>query len=146
MEHYYTNSSVPFPIERFPTVERLAEATLRKISSRQLSSTAGLGTGAIIRPVEAAYQDEFYRALHTVLGFSAKISSEWSGDGSGRIDFRLPEVQWGIELLREGDRLGEHCQRFVGNGCYTQWIQKGWLKDWLIIDCRTWIPRPYGMF
>ena len=45
---------------------------------------------------------------HKVLGFSAKVSSEWSSDGIGWIDFRLPDVKWGIELLCEGDHLGEH--------------------------------------
>ena len=58
--------------------------------------------------MEATYQDKFYRALHKVLGFSAKVSSEWSSDGIAQIDFRLPDVKWGIELLCEGDHLGEH--------------------------------------
>lgn len=146
VEHYLTDSSVPFPMNQYPTVEALAEAVLRKFSLRNLSSTTRVGTGAVIRPVEAAYQDEFCRALHAVLGFSTKVSSEWSGDGNGRIDFRLADVGWGIELLREGNRLGAHCQRFVGNGSYMQWIRSGWLRDWLIIDCRTSPPHPYSKF
>lgn len=105
-----------------------------------------MGTGAVIRPVEARYQDEFYRALHDVLGFSSKIHSEWSGNGNGRIDFRITEVEWGIEILRDGDRLDAHCARFVNNGSYTGWIQRGWLKDWLIIDCRVSIPRRYRKY
>ncbi|KKA16201.1 hypothetical protein T310_10216 [Rasamsonia emersonii CBS 393.64] len=145
VEHYLTDSSVPFPMNQYPTVEALAEAVLRKFSLRNLSSTTRVGTGAVIRPVEAAYQDEFCRALHAVLGFSTKVSSEWSGDGNGRIDFRLADVGWGIELLREGNRLGAHCQRFVGNGSYMQWIRSGWLRDWLIIDCRTSPPHPYNV-
>ncbi|KAL1983777.1 hypothetical protein VTN96DRAFT_9949 [Rasamsonia emersonii] len=132
-------------MNQYPTVEALAEAVLRKFSLRNLSSTTRVGTGAVIRPVEAAYQDEFCRALHAVLGFSTKVSSEWSGDGNGRIDFRLADVGWGIELLREGNRLGAHCQRFVGNGSYMQWIRSGWLRDWLIIDCRTSPPHPYNV-
>lgn len=52
----------------------------------------------------------------------------------------------GIELPYEGDRLGEYCQRFVDNGNYTQWIHDGWLKDWLILDCRTSSPQPYSKF
>lgn len=63
----------------------------------------------------------------------------------GRIDFLLPDVKWGIEILREGDRLGEHCQRFEGSGSYTPWIRSGLMTDWLIIDCRTTAPKPYGM-
>lgn len=143
MEHYLTDSTIPFPIDRYPTVEMLAEAVLRKFSWRNLSS-ATRGTGAVVRPIEAAYQDEFYRASHALLGFSTNVSSEWSGDGNGRVDFRFAGIGWGIELLREGNRLGAHCQRFVGNGSYTQWIQSGWLRDWLIIDCRTSSPCTYG--
>ncbi|KAF5863447.1 hypothetical protein ETB97_010078 [Aspergillus alliaceus] len=120
VEHYLTDSSVPFPLDKYQTVEALAEAVLRKFSLRNLSSAAQLGTGAVMRPVEAAYQDEFYRALHALLGFSSKIS-----------------------MLREGNRLTKHCQRFINNGSYTQWIQNGWLQDWLIIDCRTSAPVPY---
>jgi hypothetical protein len=146
VEHYLTDSQVPFPLNKFPTIEVLAEAVLRKFSLRSISSaTQQLGTGAVVRPVEAVYQDEFYRALHQVLGFSTRVSSEWSGGGGrGRIDFRLTDVGWGIELLREGDRLSEHCQRFEENGRYVPWIKNGWITDWLIIDCGISQPRPYG--
>jgi hypothetical protein len=146
VEHYHTSSSVPFPFAKFPTIEKLAEAALRKFSPTQLlSNSEVLGTGALVRPVEAIYQDEFYRSLFRILGFSAKISSEWSGDKRGRIDFLLPEARWGIEVLRDGDRLRDHCERFVGNGSYTPWINDGRLVDWLIIDCRTSKPRRYDV-
>lgn len=148
MEHYLTGSTFPFPLNDYPTIEALAEAALRKCSSRRLSWRSRLGAGALIRPVETTYHDELYRALNAVLGFSLKVSSEWTGNGSesGRIDFRIDDVNWGIELLREGNNLAEHCQRFVADGDYTQWIQSGWLRDWLIIDCRTSPPRapPYS--
>ena len=51
--------------------------------------------------MEASYQDEFYRSLQQVLGFSAKVTSEWTGDKDNRIDFRIDEPRWGIELLRD---------------------------------------------
>ncbi|KAL1968108.1 hypothetical protein VTN77DRAFT_2238 [Rasamsonia byssochlamydoides] len=145
VEYYLTTAAVPFPISQYPSIEKLAKAVFRNFSLRNLAPITRLSTGALIRPVEALYQDEFYRSLHAVLNFSAKVSSEWSGDGSGRIDFRITDVGWGIELLRDGDRLAEHCERFVGRGKYTQWIQNGWIKDWLIIDCRTSHPRPYNV-
>ena len=66
----------------------------------QLSSNSRvLGTGALVKPVKTVYQDEFYRSLYRILGCSARISSEWSGNKRGRIDFRLPEANWGIEIL-----------------------------------------------
>ena len=103
-----------------------------------------MGTGAVVRPVESRYQDEFYRALYEVLGFSSHVHSEWSGDGNGRIDFRITEVEWGFEILRDGDRLHSHCARFTNNGMYAGWIRKGWLRDWLIIDCRSSAPQAYS--
>jgi hypothetical protein len=144
VEYYLTGTTVPFPINRYPNVEELAEAALRNFSPRNLAPTTRLNTGALIRPVEALFQDEFYRSLHFILNFAGKVSSEWSGDGNGRIDFRITDPCWGIELLRDGDRLREHCERFIGNGRYTRWIQNGWIKDWLIIDCRMSYPHPYS--
>ena len=140
-------STVPFPFHTVPNIQILVDLALRTFSRRALSfNSVTLGTGARMRPVEALYQDEFYRALHKVLGFSARVSSEWAGDNSGRIDFRIADANWGLEVLREGDRLGEHCQRFVGDGSYARWIREGWLSDWLIVDCRTSQPRPYCKF
>lgn len=53
----------------------------------------------------------------------------------------------GIELLRDGDRLNEHCQRFAVGGKYARWIEGGWTKDWVVLDCRTTYPaQPYGTF
>lgn len=78
---------------QFPTITKLAEAVLREFSPRNLSEEIRLGTGAVVRPVESRYQDEFYRALYELLGFSSHIHSEWSGDGNGRIDFRITEVE-----------------------------------------------------
>ncbi|KAJ5899436.1 hypothetical protein N7495_004180 [Penicillium taxi] len=102
------------------------------------------GNAAIIRLYEATYQDEFYRAAHQVLGYSMNVTSEWSSKGKSRIDFRFAQVAWGVELLREGDQIQEHCQRFYPGGTYAPWIAEGSIKDWLVIDCRTTRPNPNG--
>ncbi|CRG90461.1 hypothetical protein PISL3812_07505 [Talaromyces islandicus] len=143
VEYNLADHKVEFPREKYPDTKALAEATLRQFSRRNMRAVTRYGVGAVIRPVEATYQDEFYRSLHTILGYTMDVTSEWSPDGVGRIDFRLGSVGWGIELLREGDRLHEHCQRFTIDGSYGKWIQLGHLKDWLVIDCRTSAPRPY---
>jgi hypothetical protein len=65
------------------------------------------------------------------------LSSEWSGDNSGRIDFRLASHEWGFGILREGDRLAEHCERFAPGGRYYKFIQDGQIRDWMILNCRT---------
>jgi hypothetical protein len=144
VEYHLADPKVEFPREKYPDIKSLAEATLRQFSRRNMLAVTRYGVGAVVRPVEATYQDEFYRSLHTVLGYAMDVTSEWSPDGVGRIDFRLGSVGWGIELLREGDRLHEHCQRFTIDGSYGKWIQQGHLKDWLVIDCRTSTPRAYG--
>lgn len=80
--------------------------------------------------------------LQTVLGFASRVISKWPGRDDSQIDFVIKDPGWGIELLQEGDRLEEHCQRFVGNGRYTPWIRDGSIQDWLIIDYRTSQPHP----
>jgi hypothetical protein len=132
---------VPFPFNKYPSLYILCEAVLRNFSKRSLSSNMRLGTAARVRPPEAQFQDEWYRAFKSLLGHGVAISSEWSIDKSGRIDFRIPDPSWGIELLRDGDRLNQHCDRFLDGGNYFGWIKDGWLKDWIILDCRHSDPR-----
>ena len=51
----------------------------------------------------------------------------------GEIDFYLDgELQWGIELLRNGDGIGEHIDRFGRNGKY---YPLG-VKDYVVVDFR----------
>ena len=147
VERYLFNETpTPFPFGKFPTIKNLAEAAPKELSSRSICNTARLSTGAVIPPVEAVYQNPFYKALKGALGFAARVSSEWSPTGKGRIDFRLLDVPWGFELLRESDRLSGHCERFVDGGSYSRWVKKGWLEDWLIINfCTSYPSEPYGM-
>ncbi|KAF8246934.1 hypothetical protein K440DRAFT_601858 [Wilcoxina mikolae CBS 423.85] len=138
VERYlYNETPIPFPFGRFPTIESLAKAALKKLSSRSICNTTQLSTGAVIPPVEVVYQDAFFKALNDVLGFASRVSSEWSPTGKGRIDFRLLDVPWGFEFLRENNRLPGHCERFTDGGSYKRWITKGWLQDWLIINFCT---------
>jgi hypothetical protein len=105
------------------------------------SKSQRLGVSGRVRPPEACFQDEFYRCAWAVLGTVEGISSEWSNDGHGRVDFYLPTPRWAFELLRDGDRLEQHCLRFCENGSYNAWIKKNEVKDWLILDCRHSIPQ-----
>lgn len=68
VEYTLTFSTVPFPLDTFLNIRVLAEATLKSFS-RETVSTSRLSIGAIVRPVEAAYQDEFYRSIHHALGY-----------------------------------------------------------------------------
>jgi hypothetical protein len=102
-----------------------------------------LGAAGQDRPPEAQFQDEWYCAFNSLLGHGIAISSEWSRCGDGRIDFRIVGPKWGIELLKDGDRLAEHCDRFLDNGTYHRWIKDGLIKDWIILDCRQSHPEKY---
>lgn len=138
-EHY----SKPFPIQQFPSPASLCAAVLRNFSRKNLL-TSNFSTSTISRPPEAQFQDEWYRAFYTVVGHGVAISSEWSSDGSGRIDFRVKDPAWGFELLRDGDRLSHHCSRFLPQGSYHRWITQGFLTDWIILDCRHSVPKKYS--
>ena len=52
---------------------------LRKFSRNSLISAGrGIGAGAVSRPVEALYQNEFYRACAVLLG-DVYLTPEWAG-------------------------------------------------------------------
>lgn len=132
-----------FPLTNFSSVDSLCEAVLRGFSRKNLCASVR-GT-SLSRPVESAFQDEWYRAFTCLMGHGVRLSSEWSQSSEGRIDFQIHDQGWGVEILRDGDRLQEHCERFMSTGKYHDWIRKGILKDWVILDCRHTTPRKYGI-
>jgi hypothetical protein len=56
----------------------------------------------------------------------------------GRVDFYIPSKQWGVEILREGDRLAHHSGRFSRSGSYETTLP---LSDYIILDCRNTWPK-----
>jgi hypothetical protein len=110
-----------------------AISVIRQFSRRILSTERQIvGASSIQRPPEAQYQDEFYRCCHTYSNGSL-ISFPEFGDPSGRIDFYIPCNQWGVELLRNGNRLESHSSRFTGQGAYAKMN----FKDYILLDFRT---------
>ena len=109
---------------------------IKKFSRLDLHHSGHLrfDSGGVTATPEAQFKDEFYAAAKRLLGKRIALSSEWSNDGDGRIDYRVVNTGWGIELLRNGDRLAEHCKRFEPNGRYYKAIQDGDLVDWVVID------------
>ncbi|KIM77738.1 hypothetical protein PILCRDRAFT_76387 [Piloderma croceum F 1598] len=114
----------------------LVVGIIRTFSPRALSTERRIGPGYVQRPPEAQYQDEFYRCCHNVSKGSLVTFPEF-GTKRGRVDFYIPSKQWGVELLRNGDRLEQHSGRFSQTGSYgTSLI----VSDYIILDCRTTYP------
>lgn len=59
----------------------------------------------------------------------------------GTIDFLITQKKWGLELLRERDRLQEHMDRFKPNGQYYTLIEKGRMDYYIVLDFTTTMPR-----
>ena len=123
-ENVLHNNAPPFPLN-------LAFAVIRRFSCVPLvSAQRGLGAGLVAPPVEAQYQDEFYKACWEVLG-NVYITPEWSGQPSaGRVDFQIKSIGWAIECLRDGNGLNEHIKRFQPpDGKYYRWVKSGEVQD-----------------
>jgi hypothetical protein len=111
---------------------------ISKFSPRMLSTSRRIGPGCVQRPPEARYQDEFYRCCHTHSNGSLVTFPEFS-TAKGRVDFYIPAKEWGVELLRDGDNLAQHCGRFSSQaGSYGTTLC---LSDYIILDCRTTLPK-----
>ena len=140
-ERLLSTVAEPFPKDRFGSIEDLCFAAVAEFSCVALNSVErGIGPGAVTRPLEAQYQDEFYRACHSVLNIN--LTSEWSGSSLvGRVDFRIKDMKWVIECVRDGDKIDEHIERFQQGGRYHKWIMSGEIKEYIILDFRTSKPR-----
>ncbi|BCR87894.1 uncharacterized protein ACHE_40458A [Aspergillus chevalieri] len=128
---------------RFDSLPKLCKEILREFSIRILRHSAEgkkISSASQPRPVEAQYQDEFYRGFTHVAGQGVPISSEWSRTKDGRVDFYIPEKKWAIELLRNHYKVDEHISRFKEGGKYHPWLKENIIKDWIIIDCATSLP------
>lgn len=96
------------------------------------------------RPPEAQYQAEFYRCIHEYTNGGVVISPEYAaaaGARPGRIDFFLSSKKWGIELTRDGSRLGEHHSRFQEDGSYAEWLKSSKMSDYIFLDFRLNKPQ-----
>lgn len=97
--------------------------------------------GAVSRPLEAEFQDEFCRASFQLLG-NPFLKPEWSGTKkTGWVDFAVPSEGWVVECVRNGDNLKEHIDRFKTNGKYHEWIRDGEITGFILLDFRPSVPR-----
>src|SRR5258706_884394 len=125
---------------RSPRLQTFVIEVLKLFSPKNLKTRGYLRSiGSTPQSIpEAQFQQEFYRACCNYTK-STMITLPECGTPKGRIDFFLPSKKWGIELLRDGDRLLAHNERFEG-GEYGKWVQAGMMDDYIMIDFRSTVP------
>jgi hypothetical protein len=87
-------------------------------------------------PIERQFQMEFYRAAVRCLGPQCTCFPDVGRvfNTTGQLDFYINgDYQWGVEILRCGNRKDEHIRRFT-QGLYQQIP----MKDWAILDFHPW--------
>jgi hypothetical protein len=128
----------------FQTIHKMALVVIKNFKPSRLRAPLLIGSGFRDRPLEAVYQDEFYRALYKTTDGATITTPEYSstsGDSLGRIDFFVPSKKWGVEILRDGQALPEHHSRFGIHGVYGQWLRGGEMEDFILIDFRLKTPK-----
>ncbi|KAI0002424.1 hypothetical protein BJV74DRAFT_958410 [Russula compacta] len=118
------------------SILELVLEVIRGFDPAILSGKRVIDAGYTQRPPEGQYQQEFYRSCHTCRNVSLLTFPEY-GTAKGRVDFYIPDKKWGVELLRDGDRLKEHSVRFSPSGWYGSTME---LSDYILLDCRTTRP------
>jgi hypothetical protein len=128
------------PIDpKFTTLDFLWTLVLRGFSAAALRNPVRTRVSSRRATfVEAQYQQEFYRSLYKLTEGACCVSPEYGGQTSstrkGRIDFFIGTKRWGIELLRDGDRIDGHVSRFQAGGAYHPWTVSGNMDDYVILD------------
>jgi hypothetical protein len=136
LHRWVINSYLGFEVENANIQEtdlaEFASNVIRLFSPLQLV-TPRIGSSFRQRPPEAQFQDEFYRCSH-LHSKGSLVSFPEFGTAKGRADFYIKSKKWGIELVREGDRLQQHSSRFAPGGIYAKELN---IDDYIILDFRT---------
>src|SRR3954467_10012818 len=120
----------------YDTPLTLAVDAIMQFRPRQLSDPPRSLAGNTL-PLEDQYQKEFYWCLFTILDGHVVTSPEFvikTGTKGGTIDFLVARKKWGLELLRDRDRLVEHMKRFEPGGQYFSMIQPGNMEQYIVVD------------
>ncbi|TDL14753.1 hypothetical protein BD410DRAFT_733647 [Rickenella mellea] len=94
-------------------------------------------------PPEIQYQRELYRGLSDVVD-EAVLMLPYSASPNiepGRIDFYVPKMKWGIEIIQDGSCLAERNSRFKTKGDYGSWLNSLDMLDYILLDFRQNMPN-----
>jgi hypothetical protein len=139
-EKYYSKWLFPNRALVNPTLLRdLIESVVGNMSASVLQQSVVDATNF---PKEATFQHQFMEGLalntHPGCSICPELSRVFSdGDQAlrieGEIDFYLDgDLRWGLELLVNGDKIGEHMARFAPGGKYAALA----VNDYAVIDLR----------
>ena len=118
----------------FATLEEFLLECLSQIPRDVLANSLGVGTNDL--PLERTWQMEFYRIAWSLLPKGTYLSADVGSvfGSTGKLDFYVnTKKKWGIELLREGDGISQHCDRFSSKGIYASIP----VKEFVVIDFRS---------
>ena len=126
------------PPTQFPNVKELVMASIKKFAVTQLRDPQR-SNDFKVHIHEDQYQKEMYRVL---FNFGILISPEYiikplneKRLGEGRLDFKLGESNWAIELVRQDNDLQGHIDRFLPKGQYYREVVSGdGIKDWVVVN------------
>ena len=119
------------------SLDSLVLSIIPQLSTKRLTDTLENGF-----PKEATFQHLFNEEMSKLLTFTNKVIPELNtyvepspgSDGTGELDFYINgRLKWCLELLRGGDKVKKHLNRFDPvNGKYRK-VPK---NDYLVVDCR----------
>jgi hypothetical protein len=95
-----------------------AVEVISRYCPENLTRNQRVGPSCVLRPLEARYQDEFYRCGQGRSDGSLLTFPEFA-IGNGCADLYIPAKKWGLEILCNGDRLEHHSGRFSRPELYT---------------------------
>ena len=136
---YYINCLFPGRAsERPKSIEELVIETVKTMSASRLVASKDQGF-----PKEAVFQQMFFIGLATQLPPNSKVIPEKntfitdaSGKSilSGELDFYINgDLQWALELVRNGNKIGGHVERFHAVTGKYRHVEP---KAYLVVDCR----------
>ncbi|CAB4441285.1 unnamed protein product [Rhizophagus irregularis] len=130
-----SSSSNIIPTDLYQFIVKVFTAMCNKLSGNILRETLGFGSEG--RILEQTWQKEFYRIGTQVLGRNHFLSPEVGSvfGCEGKIDFYVDKLDWAIELLRDGEDMKGHKDRFEPGGKYKEIVK--YAKSIAIIDIRS---------
>ncbi|CAG8633139.1 1139_t:CDS:1 [Paraglomus occultum] len=125
--------------------EQFLRLSIERMRPSELCSSLSHGLDKNSRLLERAWQKEWTMAASTAVPSGHTISPDVGAvfRSSGFLNFYINGgLNWGVELMREGERMSQHINRFKPKGTYeniplTAWAIIDFRHNSLIPNCQT---------